>query len=141
MLVYGSNKYHRWSGSNNRHLSSRRLEAGHPRSRCWEAGLIPRCLPLAGGQLPASCAPPLPRPPKQSHLCTDAGTGQEPLHFLQGRGSCQTRTCPLASLNLHHFFNFSESVFGCAGSLLRRVGSVVAECSLSCFVPCGILVL
>ena len=38
-------------------------------------------------------------------------------------------------------FNFSESVFGRAGSLLRCVGSVAVECSLSCFVPRGILVL
>lgn len=116
MLVYRSNKYHgQWL--NNRHLSSHRLEAGHPRSRCWEAGLIPRCLPLAGCQPPASYAPPRPLPPHtHTHKVTFAwmqAQGKQPLHFLQGHESCRTRTCPLASLNLHHSFNFSQCFWLC----------------------------
>ena len=77
MLVYRSNKYHGQSGSNNRHLSSCRLEAGRPRSRCWEARLIPRCLPLAGSQLPASCAPPPPTSATMSplHRCRQRASG------------------------------------------------------------------
>lgn len=122
MLVYRSNKYHGQSGSTIDIYRLTGLEAGHPRSRCWEAGLIPGAFPwlAASLQLPMyhTCHP----SPYHTHTHTQSrpfagcrGTGQAAFALHLGVNPIG-QDLPSGSLTM-------QSVSGCAGSLCGRMGS------------------